>query len=498
MPQAPSAPAGLPARLARLLPGVVRPARYTGNEWNSIVKDWSGRLRVCLLWPDVYEEGVCDPWLQGLYAELNRHDDMLCERAFLPWPDMDEAMGAASLPLYALESRRPLSDFDLVLCLLPDELGAPGMLTGLSLAGLGWSPAGKPFVAAAGAGAANAPPLAGFVHAVLLGDVDAVALRQTVDALRSKHARPDWLCTAADAPSRVTAARCAEALPLPARPIVPFVEARRERVTVDLARRPGYPWSDEPWHERSLDDILAGVTAMLGATGYDHVHLSGPHGELAEIVDRLSARYRDARLQITLDTPVVTRETIDLADRLPHFTRGPLAIDLAHVAGDELCETARLAYRRGWHIIRLLASIGAPGQTVGDVEAFAAAARRVRDIGREEIDGRAQVQVIATPFTPRRFGRHAGARLIVGEEWQERVAALAQGVRGPGLRVQWRGLETRLVTAALARGDRRMGAVIEQAWRAGMRRPADALDAAAWEAAARAAGVDLAAQAAGG
>lgn len=496
MPQPRSASGDLDARLARILPGVVRPARYAGNEWNSVTKDPAGRLRVSLLWPDVYEEGACDPWLQALYAEINSQDDMLCERAFVPWPDMDEAMRAAAMPLFTLESKRPVTDADVILAVLVDELSAPAMLTLLELAGITRPVKATPPVVLVGPGAANPQPLAGFAAAVMLGDVDSGAVRTLVDALHAPPAGwPAWLCAAG---ASGATPREAAPLPLPARPLVPFVEARRERVAIDLSCPPFYAWSDRPWRERRLDEILAAVTAMLSATGYDHVHLSGPHSELAEIVDRLSARYRDARLQITLETPLVTPETIDLADRLPHVTRGPLSIDMANTMGDALCETARLGYKRGWHIIKLLACIGAPGETVSDVESLAAAARRVRDIGREEINGRAQVQVIATPFVQRAFGPQAQARLLLGDEWQERVDVLARGVRGPGLRLQWRGLETRLPTAALARGDLRMGAVIEHAWRGGMRRPADAQDATAWQSAASAAGVDLAAAAAGG
>jgi hypothetical protein len=152
VPQADSAQAFALTALERVLPTVVRPARYTGNEWNSVVKDWAGRLRVALVYPDVYEEGVCDPLVQTIYATLNGDAEVLCERAFLPWPDMDEAMSAAGVRLYGLESKRPLADFDVVLLVIPDSLSAPAALTALDLAGLplrrgdGQPPVGAPCV----------------------------------------------------------------------------------------------------------------------------------------------------------------------------------------------------------------------------------------------------------------------------------------------------------------------------------------------------------------
>jgi hypothetical protein len=496
VPQADSAQAFALSSLERILPTVVRPARYTGNEWNSVVKDWAGRLRVALIYPDVYEEGVCDPRVQAVYAALNSEDDILCERAFLPWADMDEAMRAAGVPLYGLESKQPIAAYDVVLVLVPGELHAPAVLTALDLADLlrrrevGDEP-GEPLVVGIGAGVANPEPLAAYFDGFVAGDVSGERLRQMVHALRAADALvPHWLYLPHDGRPRGASAHDDALPPLVVRPIVPFAESKRERACIEMAHVSG-PGGDGPaGREHKPDDILAAVEAALISTGYDHVHLSGPHSQLADIVERLSARYGEAHVHFTLDVPAVTAEVVDIADRLPRLTRAPLTINLAHTHGDSLLATARLAFQRGWRILKLAVCIGQPNETMADIEAVVATARRVRGIGREEINGQAQVQVIATPFIPR-VGDADGAGLIVGEEWERRLDALNRGIRGPGLRLQWRGLETRQAAASLARGERSLGAVIEAAWRGGMRRPDDAHDAAAWQAAFSAAGIDL-------
>jgi radical SAM superfamily enzyme YgiQ (UPF0313 family) len=474
--------------LDSILPHVARPARYTGNEWNSTRKDWPGRLHVALAYPDVYEEAICDAWTLSIYGRLNSEDDVLCERAYVPWPDMDQALCRSGLPLYALESGRPLAAFDVVLVVLPDELHFPSVLTLLALAGLPLHAAQRtapPVIAGIGPGTANPQPLADFCDAFIMGEVEIRAVRAVLQGERRVQV---------DGTS----------LPPPLlRPIVPFVESRHERAEVELSHPPLYPWVGHPSVERPLDEILASTEAILTSTGYDHVHLTGRHSRLAAIVASLSARYGGTHIHVSLDNIPMTVQAIDLADRLPRTSRGALALD--PMAGSErlrtlfgvtetdaqILDAARLAFRSGWHILRLTASLGLPGETDADIEALGALARRLRDIGREEINGQAQVQLTLTPFIARAGSPLLGGHMAAAEDRERRVAALTRLVRGPGLRLQWRGLETRPAEAALARGDRRVGAVVEAAWSAGMRRPEDTHNAPAWQAAFQSAGLDI-------
>ena len=173
-----------PALLDRWLPTVGKPARYTGHEWNAIRKPWSeASVRFALAYPDTYEVGMSNLGLQILYDAVNRHSDALCERAFAPWPDMEATMRAQGIPLYALESRRPLSEFDVIGFSLPYELNLTNVLNMLDLAGLPIRAADRasqsadmPLVIAGGSGAYHPEPMAPFIDAFVVGEAEEALL----------------------------------------------------------------------------------------------------------------------------------------------------------------------------------------------------------------------------------------------------------------------------------------------------------------------------------
>jgi radical SAM superfamily enzyme YgiQ (UPF0313 family) len=180
------------AQLDRWLPTVGKPARYTGGEWNAIHKPWDeASVRFVLAYPDTYEVGMSNLGLQILYDAVNRHSDALCERAFAPWPDMEATMRAQGLPLYALESRRPLACFDVIGFSLPYELNLTNVLNMLDLAGLpvradardAKRGAAAPLVIAGGSGAYHPEPMADFIDAFFVGEADR-AILELLDAVR--------------------------------------------------------------------------------------------------------------------------------------------------------------------------------------------------------------------------------------------------------------------------------------------------------------------------
>jgi len=170
--------------LERILPTVTRPARYTGGEWNSIVKDWDAcQVHWALAFPDIYEIGMSNLGLAILYDILNRQEDVLAERVYAPWVDMEQAMRAAGLPLFSLESHRPIAEFDIVGFGLPYEQLYTNLLNLLDLAGLpvlaGERDERHPLVVAGGGAVFNPEPLVDFVDAFALGDGEQVVLDLT-------------------------------------------------------------------------------------------------------------------------------------------------------------------------------------------------------------------------------------------------------------------------------------------------------------------------------
>ena len=167
--------------LDRILPTVRKPARYTGGEWNSVVKDWTTcQVRWALAFPDIYELGMSNLGLAILYDLLNGQPDVLAERVFAPWTDMEQALRAAGLPLFSLEGRRPLGEFDVIGFSLPYEQSYTNLLNMLDMAGLPVLAADRderhPLVIAGGGAVYNPEPMADFVDAFALGDGDELVL----------------------------------------------------------------------------------------------------------------------------------------------------------------------------------------------------------------------------------------------------------------------------------------------------------------------------------
>ena len=177
------------ADLDRILPHVTRPARYTGHEWNSVVKDWDAtEIRFVFAYPDVYEVGMSNLGMAILYDILNHQEHILAERTYTPWPDMEAAMREAGIPLYSMETRHPLRDFDIIGFTLPCELNYVNILTMLDLAGIPLSSEDRgrdtPLIIGGGSGAYNAEPLADFFDLFVLGEGEEVTL-ELVEAYRN-------------------------------------------------------------------------------------------------------------------------------------------------------------------------------------------------------------------------------------------------------------------------------------------------------------------------
>lgn len=164
-----------------ILPTVAKPARYTGHEWNSVVKDWDQvEVKVALAYPDIYEVGMSNLGLMILYDILNKEEGVLAERVYAPWIDMEEAMRRAGVPLYSLESRRPLAEFDIIGFSLQYELNYTNVLNMLDLAGLSPLAAERsdvdPLIIGGGSCTYNAEPLADFFDLFVVGEGEEVLL----------------------------------------------------------------------------------------------------------------------------------------------------------------------------------------------------------------------------------------------------------------------------------------------------------------------------------
>ena len=511
----------------RLLGRAVRPARYTGGEWNAVVKPWeSAAVRVLLAYPDVYERGMAELAVHTLYDFLNRQPGLLCERAFAPWPDMEAAMRRQRLPLWSLESRRPAAEFDVIALVVQGELTFSNLVNMLDLAGLPSLAAQEretpPLVIASGCGVLNPEPLADFVDAFLLGDAEEVLplildrLRQwkssgeKIELLRSLAAqggvyvpglyRPRYTAGGAlaamepldpAAPANPQARRL-QALPAPLiRPIVPLMERVHDRAEIEIQR--GYLQNhrfgetaalDRPRLERPGAEVVAAAKQLIASTGYSQLTLlalrAGEHAGLGEIARSLRAEL-PGHVSVSLKSMDMDPGAVEMAAVLVGSQRRSLSLaprtgnerlraGLGRpVTDDTIAEAAELAFAKGWTSLRLQFLIGLPGESQDDVLAIAHLSARIRELGQRYHEGRAQVRVVvsdclARAHTPLQWSPQAPAEAL-----RNKLEALGKALRRAGLSASLGLPEQSLLAGILARGDRRLGAVIRRAWEHGAR-----------------------------
>jgi radical SAM family uncharacterized protein len=433
--------------LEQLLPLVRKPVQYIGGEVNSVVKDWdSAAVRWALMYPDAYEVGVPNQGIQILYEVLNERPDVLAERTYAVWQDLEALMREHHVPQFTVDGHRPVRAFDVLGVSFATELGYTNLLTALDLAGIPLLAADRgdedPVVLGGGHSAFNPEPVADFLDAVVLGDGEQAVLGIT-DLIRDWKAagRPggrDGLLLGggsrrgvdmprfydvsyrADgaidtvAPNRPGVPRSVskhtvmdlDAWPYPAKPIVPVAESVHERFSVEIFRgcTRGCRFCQagmitRPVRERSITTIGAMVETGLAASGFSEVGLlslsSADHSEINEIAIDLADRYEGTNVGLSLPSTRVDAFNVTLADELSRNGRRS-GLTFAPEGGtdrmrkvinkmvteEDLIRTVSTAYANGWRQVKLYFMCGLPTETDEDVAAIARVARRVIDAGR--------------------------------------------------------------------------------------------------------------------
>ena len=510
-------------RLDQILSQVTKPARYTGREWNSVVKGWDRvRTKVLLAYPDLYEVGMSNLGLMILYDLLNKEDDLLAERAYTPWVDMEETLRRAKIPLYSLETRHALGDFDIIGFSLSYELNYTNILTMLDLAGIPLLSCQRdeshPLIIAGGSCAYNPEPLADFFDLFVIGEGEEVLL-ELVEAYREwgKGERDRFLRRAAqiegiyvpslyevaygdalssprprtpEAKSIITRRILNRLPPPPIEVIVPYVEAIHDRGMIEIMRgctrgcrfcQAGMIY--RPLRERPVEEVLVAIDELLKATGYEEVSLvslsSCDHSQIEEMVRGLITRHAPQQVTVSLPSLRVDSFSLELAAlfqgrRKTGLTFAPEAgsqrlreVINKGVTEEDILSTAERAFRAGWQRIKLYFMIGLPTETVEDVVAICDLVKRIRGMGRKVEGRRAQVSVSVATFVPKPHTPFQWMPLEGEASLEEKQAFLRRELKK--FRLSWSDPQMTLVEAVLSRGDRRLGAVIYEAWRRGAR-----------------------------
>lgn len=513
--------------LERILLRVERPGRYVGGEFNSISKPWNSmQARVALAFPDIYDIGMPNLGLAIFYDLINRRPDMLAERVYLPWTDMESLMRRDGIPLFSLETKHPVADFDLLAISVPYEQLYTNVLQMLDLAGLPLLSLDRdetmPLVIAGGHACYNPEPLSDFIDLFVIGEGEEVIIEIAEEVGRMRQAslfRSEQLdrlaciagvyvprfynvsyhedgVVAAIAPAHKDAQypvlkRIVPVLPPPfTHFVVPNIDTVHNRVPIEIMRgcTRGCRFCHagivaRPVRERSVEEIVDAVEVAVAQTGYEEVALlslsSSDYTDVLELLQRLGERFVGQHLNISLPSLRIETSSVELMEALRDSKRGGFtfapeaatermrSIINKVVPHQQVLDVAQAVYSRGWRTVKLYFMIGHPSETLEDVKAIADLARAVLAEGRKLHGKRATVNVGVSTFIPKPHTPFQWVPMDTLDQIAAKQSLLKREVSGTGLHLRWNSPEETLLEGLLSRGDRRLGAVIRRAWELG-------------------------------
>lgn len=520
-------------RLERILPRVQKPARYTGGEYNQIIKDrMKVDVRLAFCFPDTYEIGMSNLGMSILYHTMNSLDFVWCERAFAPWGDMYDEMKKAALPLYALESGDSLRDFDALAFSIGYEMAYTTVLDMLDMAGIPLRAKERtgllPLVFAGGTAAVNPEPMADFMDLFVIGEGEEmnnellVLFRQAklegwgkhdflvkaaqiqgvyVPSLYDVDYNPDgtvaFIRAGEGAPERVTKRIVADldAAPYPTRPIVPSTEVVHDRVNLELFRgcvrgcrfcQAGHVY--RPIRAKKPETLVRQGIETLKNTGHEDVTLlslsTSDYRHLSELCDGLLEYCQDRSIGLSLPSLRADNFSMEIMEKLQKVRKSGLTFAVEggsqrlrdavnkNVTEEDLLNTCRIAFEGGWNSVKLYYMLGLPTETDEDILGIAEMANQVLHCWRQHAKNKnrgVKITVSTSCFIPKPHSPFQWEAQISMEEYLRRVNLLRSNMVARNVTYNWHDAETSLIEAVLSRGDRRVGAVIEEVWRQGGR-----------------------------
>ena len=540
----------------RILPMVQKPARYTGGEWGEVKKDLNGiRVRVAFCFPDTYEIGMSNVGMRILYGVMNRMEGVWCERVFAPWGDMEEQMRQHQLPLWALESQDPVKDFDMIAFSIGYEMAYSNILNMLDLAGVPLHSADrhdlKNIVFAGGVCAFNPEPLAEFIDFFSLGEGEDITVEIVSLYDRAKaegwskdeflHAvakipgvyvpsfyrheyNPDGTLSAIvpleGAPERVTK-RIIEDLDnayFPTDMIVPSTEIVHDRANLEVFRgcirgcrfcQAGF--SCRPVRKKSPEVLYRQAKEILENSGNNEITVSSlstsDYRGLKELTDQLIPYCADHKINLSVPSLRADNFSRELMQKLQTVRKSGLTfapeagtqrlrdVINKNLTEDEILTTCANAFSGGWNNVKLYFMLGLPTETDEDVLGIAELVYKVIQTWKECAVNKKRglrVHVATAYFVPKPHTPFQWEKQITPQEYLRRCRLLKEHFYSKSIEYDYHSPDLSRLEAVFARGDRRLGPVIETAVKSGARLDGwdEYFNYAKWYAAFRECGVD--------
>ena len=514
-----------------------KPARYIGNEVNSVMKDKDKtNVRVAFAFPDVYEIGMSHLGMKILYDMFNRRDDVWCERVFSPWMDLHEIMKEKNIPLFALESQDPVKDFDMLCITIQYEMCYTNILQILDLSNIDYDAKNRtwddPIVIGGGPCVANPEPIAKYFDIFYIGEGETVydELFDLYKVCKEEGvSRTEFLKRAANieglyvpmfyepeynedgtiksfgpivegVPEKIKkqVVMNLDEVPYPMKPVVPFIKATQDRVVLEIMRgcirgcrfcQAGQLY--RPTREKNVEVLKEYARQMLKNTGYEEISLSSlsssDYTQLKELIDFLIDEYKDKGVNISLPSLRIDAFSLDIMSKVQDVRKSSLTF--APEAGtqrlrdvinkglteDDILHGAGLAFDGGWSKVKLYFMLGLPTETEDDMKGIAHLAEKVAEryyeIPKEERHGKCQITASSSFFVPKPFTPFQWASMCTADEYIRRATIVKHEflnqLNKKSLKYNWHEADVTVLEGVFARGDRKVSAVIEEAYRLG-------------------------------
>jgi radical SAM family uncharacterized protein len=525
----------------RFLPRVLTPAQYAGGELNSVVKDHSKvRGKLCLAFPDAYSVGMSHHGMQVLYSIMNADPQWACERVFAPWLDFEAILRGQKLPAYSLETFTPLNQFDIVGFSLQYEICYTNVINLIDLGGIPHFADQRtvydPLIIAGGPGAQNPELLAPFVDLFVIGDGEEslpwvmnkwielkelairagdVSYRRRLEMLAELVASTTWAYapvfyeheyhsdgtlatvnrTRSDVPVEITACTIQQdfdAIPLPTRPVVPFIETPHDRIAIEIMR--GCPWQcrfcqstviKRPLRVRSVETIVQAALESYRNTGTNEISLlslsSSDYPYFEQLVKRMHEVFYPLGVNVSLPSLRVNHQLRSLPQLMQGWRKAGLTLapevardDMREqirkkIKNEDLIEGCREAFKNGWSHVKLYFLCGLPGERIADLSGILELAEAISDVGKQATGKAREVVASVSNFVPKPHTPYQWNGMQKREYFHEVNVFLYGQKRSKLVKIKQHDIETSLLEGILTRGDRRVSPAIYEAWKRGAR-----------------------------